>query len=58
LDKVDSCYIADRLGWTTEWVSRQARDGRIPAHCIVEGSGNGKPWKFHRHKIDKWIKDR
>lgn len=57
-EKVDARYIADRLGCTTEWVAKQARDGQIPTSCIVRGTGNGKPWKFYRHKIDKWIEDR
>ena len=56
---VDSVYVARRLGGcTTTWVAELARTGEIPVHCIVPGTGNGKPWKFHRKPIDKWIKDR
>jgi hypothetical protein len=57
-DIVDARYIADRLGCSTEWVAKQAREGRIPTHCIVQGTGNGKPWKFYGGKINKWIESR
>lgn len=57
-DKVGTDYVANRLGWTAIWVAEQARDGRIPADCVVTGTGNGKPWKFYRRKIDAWIDSR
>jgi len=56
--KVGTEYVAGQLGCTTVWVAEQARDGVIPASCIVTGTGHGKPWKFHRCKIDAWIKSR
>lgn len=55
---VDTGYIAERLGCTKTWVSQQARTGLIPAECLVTGTGMGKVWKFHRDKIDRWLKSR
>jgi excisionase family DNA binding protein len=55
---VGTPYIAERLGCTTTWVSEMIRDGRIPTSCIGIGTGNGKPWKFHRDKIDAWLASR
>ncbi len=54
-DLVDRGYVAGRLGCTTTWVADLARNGEIPASCIVPGTGNGKPWKFRRTRIDEWI---
>lgn len=54
-DKVGSDYVAARLGCTTTWIAEQVRQGEIPASCVVVGTGNGKPWKFHRARIDEWI---
>jgi len=54
-DLVDSVYVAGKLGCTTAWVADMARNGEIPRGCIVIGTGNGKPWKFHRSRIDEWI---
>lgn len=57
-DIVDTTYVADRLGCSIEWISQQARQGLIPKSCLVEGTGNGKPWKFRRHQVDDWIVNR
>jgi hypothetical protein len=57
-DLVDTGYVAGRLGTTRTWVARMAGEGTIPRACVVEGTGNGKPWQFHRHKIDQWIATR
>ncbi len=57
-DVVDSVYIAKKLDCTTTWVAEMARNGDIPAACIVPGTGNGKPWKFYRSKIEKWLEER
>ena len=57
-DKVDSVYIAEKLSCTTTWVADMTRNGEIPKSCIVQGTGNGKPWKFHRSLIDRWISSR
>jgi hypothetical protein len=57
-DKVGSDYVASRLGCTTTWVADMVRRGEIPPHCVVPGTGNGKPWKFFRSRIDSWITDR
>ena len=57
-DVVDSVYIAKKLGCTTTWVADMARNGTIPASCLVPGTGNGKLWKFYRSKIEKWLEER
>ncbi|APZ93275.1 helix-turn-helix transcriptional regulator [Fuerstiella marisgermanici] len=57
-DIVGTPYLAQKLGCSSAWITQQIRDGQIPQACIVDGTGNGKPWKFHRHKIDRWIRDR
>jgi predicted DNA-binding transcriptional regulator AlpA len=55
---VGTPYVAHRLGCTTAWITELIKSGQIPKHCLVEGTGNGKPWKFHRRHIDEWIKKR
>jgi hypothetical protein len=55
---VGSRYVADRLDCTTVWVAEMVRQAQIPKPCVVAGTGNGKPWKFHRAQIDKWIEER
>lgn len=57
-DKVGTPYVAERLGCTTVWVTEMIRSGDIPRSCIVPGTGNGKPWKFHRGRIDEWLESR
>ncbi len=57
-DKVGTPYVARALAQTTTWVAEMARTGIIPKHCVVEGTGNGRPWKFHRTRIDEWIRSR
>jgi hypothetical protein len=55
---VGSRYVAGRLGQTTTWVAEMARAGTIPAGCLVPGTGNGKPWKFYRERIEQWLASR
>lgn len=55
---VGTPYVAKRLGQTTQWVAEMARDSIIPKNCVVAGTGTGKPWKFHRAQIDRWIENR
>jgi hypothetical protein len=57
-DKVGTPYIADRLGCTTVWITEMVRSGEIPSGCVVPGTGNGKPWKFFRARIDDWLETR
>lgn len=57
-DVVGTPYIAERLACTTVWVTDMARNGQIPKNCILPGTGNGKPWKFHRRGIDEWLRNR
>jgi hypothetical protein len=54
-DVVDTVYVAQKLGCTTTWIADLARNGGIPASCLVPGTGDGKPWKFYRAKIETWI---
>ncbi|QDU26774.1 hypothetical protein ETAA8_18550 [Anatilimnocola aggregata] len=57
-DKVGTPYIAERLGCTTDYVVVMVREERIPPSCLVPGTGNGKPWKLYRSRIDQWIEHR
>ena len=54
-DVVGTDYVAGRLDCTKVWASQMARDGEIPSNCVVPGTGNGKPWKFRRSGIEKWL---
>ena len=42
----------------TDWVAEMAREGEIPISCVIPGTGDGKPWKFRRSRIDQWIVER
>jgi hypothetical protein len=57
-DIVGTPYVANKLGCTTDWVANMARDGEIPISCVILGTGEGKPWKFRRTRIDQWIEVR
>jgi hypothetical protein len=57
-DTVDTAYVARRIGLGIARVAQMALRGEIPAHCTVPGTGNGKPWKFFRTRIDPWIDSR
>jgi hypothetical protein len=57
-DIVGTPYVAGKLGCTTVWIAEMVRSGEIPKCCIVPGTGNGKPWKFYRAKIDRWLQSR
>ena len=57
-DIVGSPIVAAKLGCTTTWVAEMARNGEIPPGCVVAGTGNGRPWKFYRAKIETWIESR
>lgn len=54
-DYMDGPNVAARLGLTPTRVAQMARDGDIPASCVVPGTGDGKPWKFVRSRIEAWI---
>jgi hypothetical protein len=54
-DVVDTTYVAEKLGLTTKRIAQMALAGKIPAHCIVPGTGYGTFWKFLRSKIEPWI---
>jgi len=55
---VGTSYVAGRLGCSLTWVAAMASNGTIPDSCVVPGTGDGKPWKFHREKIEHWIVSR
>lgn len=57
-DKATSRDVANLLGCTTTWVADMVRQGIIPKNCLVPGTGTGKPWKFYRALIEKWIESR
>ena len=57
-DIVGTPYVAGKLGCTTDWIAMLVRDGGIPPSCLVPGTGNGKPWKFQRSGIDRWLEQR
>jgi len=57
-DIVDSRWVADRLGCTTTWIADMVRSGEVPGECLVPGTGNGRPWKFHRTKVEAWLATR
>jgi predicted DNA-binding transcriptional regulator AlpA len=57
-DIVGTPHVAQQLGCTTAWITELIKKGEIPSRCLVVGSGNGKPWKFHRRAIEEWIKSR
>jgi hypothetical protein len=57
-DIVGTEYIATKSGCTMVWVAKMVRDGRIPKTCIVPGSGDGKPWRFYRRRVDEWLSRR
>lgn len=55
---VDTQYLATKLGVTVERISQIVRAGEIPKQCVVDGTGNGKPWKFHRRPTEAWLRSR
>lgn len=57
-DIVGSDYLARKLDCTQIWVARMAAGGVIPKRCIVQGTGGGKTWKFHRPQLDDWLATR
>lgn len=57
-DMVGTDHIARRLGCTTQWVAKMAENGDIPKDCIAPKVSGGRIWKFHRDKIDAWLRER
>ena len=57
-DVVTTNYVARKLNCTLVHAARLAAEGRIPRSCIYPGTGEGKPWKFYRSRIDQWIEQR
>jgi hypothetical protein len=52
---VGTPYLAKHLGCSVVWAAEMARTGQIPKYCVVPGTGNGKPWKFFRERIEEWL---
>jgi hypothetical protein len=57
-DLVGTDYIARRLGCSPQWVGQLAERGEIPRACIAPKISGGRIWKFHRDKIEAWLRDR
>jgi hypothetical protein len=57
-DLVGTDYIARRLGVSKQWVGAMAERGDIPRHCVAPKVSGGRIWKFHRDKIEAWLRDR
>jgi Helix-turn-helix domain len=57
-DIVDSRWVAEKLGCTTTWIADMVRSGELPRDCVVVGTGNGRPWKFHRTRVETWLASR
>lgn len=57
-DVVGTPYVAERLNVTVVWAAKMAERGIIPKSCVIPGTGHGKPWKFDRRAIDRWIAQR
>ena len=57
-DMVGTDYVARRLGVSKQWVGTLAERGDIPKHCVAPKVSGGRIWKFHRDKIDAWLRER
>lgn len=57
-DIIDTPYLARQLGVTPARIAQMVREGTIPKSCIVAGSGDGRPWKFHRRRTEEWLAKR
>lgn len=57
-DLVGTDYIARRLGVSKQWVGTMAERGDIPRNCIAPKVSGGRIWKFHREKIEAWLRER
>jgi len=55
---VGTPFLARQLGCSFVWAAEMARKGEIPKSCILPGTGNGKPWKFYRERIEEWLNKR
>lgn len=57
-DLVGTDYIARRLGVSKQWVGQMAERGDIPRNCVAPKISGGRIWKFHRDKIEAWLRER
>lgn len=57
-DLVGTDYLARKLGVSPQWIGTMAERGDIPRHCVAPKISGGRIWKFHRDKIDAWLRER
>jgi predicted DNA-binding transcriptional regulator AlpA len=50
-------YIASKIGKSKQWIGKMAERGTIPKNCVAPKVGGGRIWRFHRDKIDAWLKE-
>ena len=57
-DLVGTDYIARRLGVSKQWVGAMAERGDIPKNCVAPKISGGRIWRFHRDKVEAWLRER
>jgi excisionase family DNA binding protein len=57
-DLVGTEYLAKKLGVSKQWVGTMAERGDIPRHCVAPKVSGGRIWKFHRERVDAWLRER
>jgi len=57
-DLVGTDYLARKLGVSKQWVGAMAERGDIPRTCIAPKISGGRVWRFHRDRIDAWLRER
>jgi len=57
-DLVGTDYIARKLGVSKQWIGQMAERGDIPKNCVAPKISGGRIWKFHRDKVDAWLRER
>ncbi|GEM_PF-6349488 len=57
-DYVGTDYLARKLGVSPQWIGQMAERGDIPRTCIAPKVSGGRIWKFHRDRIDAWLRER
>jgi hypothetical protein len=55
---IDSNYVARRMGRTPTRIAQMAREGLIPASCVVPGRSDGEAWRFYRDRVEEWLDGR
>lgn len=57
-DLVGTEYLAKKLGVSKQWVGTMAERGDIPRRCVAPKVSGGRIWKFHRERVDAWLRER